>query len=132
LQTDEKPARVNQKWRILVVDDEPAVCGAIKMMVEHGGHEVQTASSGKEALSLLEQHKFDVVITDFSMPGMKGDALAIAIKKRLPNQPVLMITAHAEALKSSGNPLTGVDFVISKPFMLEELHKAIATVFPNN
>ena len=102
------------------------------MMVEHYGHEVQTATSGREALSLLEQGSFDVVITDYSMPGMRGDELAIAIKQRLPDQPVVMITAHAAMLKSSGNPLAGMDFMISKPFMLEELREAIAAVLPKN
>ena len=113
-----------------MVDDEPALGGAIKMMLEYDGHAVQTASSGKEALSLLEQGNFDVVITDYSMPEMKGDKLAIAIKQRLPNQPILMITAHADMLMASRNPLTGVDFLISKPFLLEDLRKAIARVLP--
>jgi CheY-like chemotaxis protein len=117
-------------WQILVVDDEPAVCGAIKMMLEHDGHKVQMASSGREALSLLEQGGFDLVTTDFSMPGMKGDALAAAIKQRLPNQPVLMISGNGAMSKSSGDPLTGVDLVIGKPFLLEDLRKAIAKVLP--
>jgi CheY-like chemotaxis protein len=116
--------------RILVVDDEPAVSEAIKMMLEYDGHAVQTAGSGKEALSLLEQGNFDVVMTDYSMPEMRGDALAIAIKQRLPHQPVVMVTAHADVLKSSGNPLTGVNFLISKPFLLEDLRTAIASVLP--
>lgn len=116
--------------QILVVDDEPAVCGAIKMLLEFDGHEAQTASSGKEALALLEQHRFDVVFTDYSMPEMKGDKLAIAIKEQLPNQPVVMITAHADVLKSSGNSLTGVDFLINKPFLLEDLRQAIVWVLP--
>lgn len=100
------------------------------MMLEYDGHAIHTASNGKEALSLLEQRTFDVVITDYSMPEMRGDALATAIKQRLPNQPVVMITAHADLLKASGNPLTGVDFLISKPFSLEDLRTAIARVLP--
>ena len=98
------------------------------MMLEHEGHEVQTATNGTEALSLLEQRAFDLVVTDYAMPGMTGAALAAAIKQRLPRQPVLMITAHAEMLQSSGNPLPGVDFIISKPFLLKDLREAIAGV----
>jgi CheY-like chemotaxis protein len=112
-------------WRILVVDDEPAVCGAIKMMLEHDGHQVQTASNGMEALSLLEEGRFDLVTTDFFMTGMKGDALAAAIKERLPDQPVLMISANGAIAKSSGDQLPGVDLVISKPFLLEDLRRAV-------
>src|SRR5205809_7329531 len=82
------------KRRILVVDDEPFVCEAVKMMLAFDGHAVETACSGKEALALFENGKFDVVITDFAMPTMKGDELAAAIKARSPTQPVVMITAY--------------------------------------
>jgi CheY-like chemotaxis protein len=130
LQPEVKPTRGNQGWQILVVDDEPAVCGALKMMLEYDGHKVQTVGSGKEALSLLEQHKFDLVTTDYAMPDMKGDELAAAIKERLPHQPILMISANGAMMKSSGDPLTGVDFVISKPFLMKDLREAIARVLP--
>src|SRR5438477_4739885 len=116
--------------RILVVDDEPFVCDAVKMMLTFDGHSVETANSGQAALTIFEKEKFDLVITDFAMPHMKGDELAAAIKARAPRQPVVMITAYAEMLQSSGNPLTGVDFVISKPFLLENLREAIAKVAP--
>ena len=114
--------------RILVVDDEPFVCDAVKMMLTFDGHVVETASNGKEALEMFAEGKFDLVITDFAMPNMKGDELAATIKARSPDQPIVMITAYAEMLQSSGNPLTGVDFVISKPFLLENLREAIAKV----
>jgi len=126
------PASGNQVRHILVVDDEPAVCDAIKMMLKFDGHEVQTANGGKEALSLLEQGKFDLVTVDYAMTGMKGDELAAAVKQRLPHLPILMITAYAEMLKSSGDPLTGVDFIISKPFLLEDLRGAVARVLPGS
>jgi CheY-like chemotaxis protein len=119
-----------QQRRILVVDDEPFVCDAVKMMLAFDGHEVQTASSGPEALELFEEGKFDLVITDFAMPLMKGDELAAAIKLRDPKQAVVMITAYAEMLQTPGNPLTGVDFIISKPFLLENLREAISKVAP--
>ena len=72
--------------------------------------------------------QFDLVITDFEMPVMKGDELAAAIKARTPNQRVVMITAYAEMLQASGNQLAGVDCLISKPFLLENLREAIAKV----
>lgn len=111
--------------RILVVDDEPLVCDAVKMMLNFDGHIVETANNGKEALEMFEKGKFDLVITDFSMQPMRGDTLALAIKERAPKQPVVMITAYAEMLQASGNPLKGVDHLISKPFLLENLREAI-------
>ena len=116
--------------KILVVDDEPFVCDAVKMMLTFDGHVVETASNGKEALEMFEVGKFDLVITDYAMPTMKGDELAAAIKARAPKQPVVMITAYAEMLQASGNKLAGVDFVISKPFLLENLREAVARATP--
>jgi len=125
-----KTAALSRK-RILVVDDEPFVCDAVKMMLNFDGHSVETANNAKDALAMFEEGKFDLVITDFAMPAMKGDELAAAIKARAPSQPVVMITAYAEMLQSSGNPLKGVDFIISKPFLLENLREAIAKASPS-
>ena len=112
--------------RILVVDDEPFVCDAVKMMLEFDGHKVQTASSAKAALESFSPEKFDLVITDYAMPLMKGDELAQRIRERAPGPPVVLITAYAEMLQASQSPLAGVDSVVSKPFLLEDLRAAIS------
>jgi len=112
--------------RILVVDDEPFVCDAVKMMLEFDGHKIEAAGSGQEALALFNETKFDLVITDFSMPGMKGNELAAQLRARNPKQPIVMITAYAEMLNADKTPLDAVDCVISKPFLLEDLRAAIA------
>jgi CheY-like chemotaxis protein len=117
--------------RILVVDDEPFVCEAVKMMLAFDGHSVKTTNSAKDALTILDSEKFDLVITDFAMPAMKGDEFAAVVKARFPQQPVIMITAYAEMLQSSGKPLPGVDYLIGKPFLLENLRAAIAKVLPD-
>ncbi len=121
-------APVGPPRRILVVDDEPFVCDAVKMMLMFDGHIVETANNGKEALDIFSTGKFDLVITDFAMPSMKGDELAAQIKARVPGQPVVMITAYAEMLQSSGMPMSAVDCIISKPFLLDNLREAIAKV----
>ena len=111
--------------KILVVDDEPYVCDAVRMMLAFDGHQVETAASGKDALAIFTPGKYDLVISDYAMPAMKGDELAAAIKSRAPNQPVVLITAYAEMLKSSDNPIESVDFIVSKPFLLENLREAV-------
>jgi CheY-like chemotaxis protein len=117
--------------RVLVVDDEPFVCDAVKMMLNFDGHVVQVAHSAPEALALFEPGKFDLVITDFAMPGMKGDELAVLIKAKCPGQPVVMITAYAEMLEASGRKMPAVDCVIGKPFLLENLRDAITRATRN-
>ncbi len=125
-------APVIKPRRILVVDDEPLVCDAIKMLLAFDGHDVQTAHSASAALAAFAPGKFDVIITDFEMPQVKGDQLAAEIKARDPKQPLVMITAYAELLESSRRPLNGVDFMISKPFLLENLRLALAKVVPGD
>ncbi len=112
--------------KILVVDDEPFVCDAVKMMLNFDGHEVETAASGKAALDLFAPGKYDLVITDYAMPQMKGDELALQLRSRAPQQPIVLITAYAEMLKSSDSPLTGIHSVVSKPFRLDDLRSAVA------
>jgi CheY-like chemotaxis protein len=117
-----------QKHQILVVDDEPSVRGAIKMLLKHDGHEIRLADSGEAALAMFERDKFDLVITDYSMQGMKGAQLAVLIKQLRPDQPIIMITAFADEFKTYGKPPEGVDFIISKPFSQKELREAIIQV----
>ena len=126
----DKPTSEKRGRRVLLVDDEPITCNAIKMMLQYFGHNVETAHSAKDALLAFEKDQFDVIITDYAMPGMKGDELALAIKQVRPSQPIIMVTAHAEMLGSSGNPLKGIDCLIGKPFLLEELNNAIIKVIP--
>jgi CheY-like chemotaxis protein len=114
------------KLRILVVDDEPAVGNTVKMLLEFDGHEVETTNSSQEALGLFESGRFDLVFTDFAMPGMNGHQLAAAIKAGAPEQPIVMVTGHAGTLL----PSPDVDLVIGKPFLLEDLREAIARVMP--
>lgn len=121
-----KPGIISR--RVLVVDDEPVVCDAVRMMLLFDGHKVETAHNAKDALEKFDKGKFDIVITDFAMPGIKGDELASAIKARVPNQPVIMITAYAEMLELSGSQLNAVDELISKPFLLDSLRQAMTKV----
>ena len=118
------------KHQILVVDDEPTVCGAIKMLLEHDGHTVQTADGGEAALAMLEQGKFDLIVTDYRMQGMNGVELAVLIKQLLPHLPIIMATAFADEFNIYGKPSGGVDLVISKPFSLQILREAILRVLP--
>ena len=123
------PANTKKKRRVLVVDDEPLVCDAVRMLLVIDGYEVETAADGNQALAKLDAATFDLIILDFEMPGMKGDQLAAAVKQRLPNQPIIMLTAHGEMLRASGRPLAGIDLLVDKPFRLEVLRDGMAQAF---
>lgn len=109
--------------RILLSDDQQDVREAIKMMLEFDEHTVVEAANGREALALFEPNQFDLVVTDYQMPEMRGDELAANIKRLAPGQPVLMITGSAQPHLE----LTAVtDAILTKPFTLEELRSAVA------
>jgi two-component system, cell cycle sensor histidine kinase and response regulator CckA len=109
--------------RILLVDDQRSVRDAINLLLGLDEHTVVGATNGVEALALFKPDRFDLVITDFEMPQMKGNELATRIKRISPSQPILMITAYAERLDNADNP---VDAVLNKPFQLADLRRAVA------
>ncbi len=100
------------------------------MLLEFDGHKVVTAINGKDALALFDEGGFDLVITDYTMPGIKGDELALALKARVPGQPVIMLTAHAEMIRTTAVPLVGVDQLVSKPFQFQDIREAIQRASP--
>jgi CheY-like chemotaxis protein len=108
--------------RILLVDDQRSVRQAIALLLSLDEHTVVEAEDGIEALALFKPGRFDLVITDFQMPQMKGNELAAKIKLAWPAQPVLMITAYAEQLDQCNNP---VDALLDKPFQLEDLRRVM-------
>ena len=114
--------------RILLVDDEPGVRGSFRMILELDDHVVTEANNGAEALDLSTKGQFDLVTTDFEMPVMKGNELAVKIKELAPNQPILMITAYEKEL---GDPENPVDSILNKPFTLDHLRAAIAKLLSN-
>ena len=114
--------------RILLVDDEPSVRETLGMMLELDGHTVKEANDGAEALALFTKGQFDLVATDFEMPVMKGNELAVRIKKLAPKQPILMITGCGKELGDSANP---VDGILNKPITMDNLRGAIAKLLSN-
>src|SRR5262245_50535836 len=122
------PASENNVWRVLLVDDDLLVCDSIKRMLEFDGHKVAVTTSAAEALAVCEDQTFDIILIDYLMPVTKGDLLAIAIRERLPLQPIIMITADAEKVDAMQRPPPGVDLVIGKPFRLDGLREAIGKV----
>jgi PAS domain S-box-containing protein len=79
--------------RLLVVDDDLGVCCSLKDLLQKERCIVETAGSGQEAMGLLEQKEFDMVLSDVVMPDMDGYAVYCAVKKQKPSLPVVLMTA---------------------------------------
>jgi CheY-like chemotaxis protein len=111
--------------KILMVDDEALVRESMRLLLELDGHEMQEADSGKEALDHLGQKRFDLVFTDFFMPGMKGDELAREVHERNEDTPVVMVTGYPP-----NPPPSEVAKVVLKPFDLATLRSVLSQFCP--
>lgn len=109
-----------------MVDDEPLVRDAMQQMLEYCGHEVESVDSGAAALVELARREFDVVITDFSMPGMHGDQLVARIREKWPMQRVIMASGFVDEYRVFGQPEAHVEALLLKPFSFQELQDALA------
>jgi len=115
--------------RILVVDDSPDVAEAMHDMLVALGHQVELAADGREALAVYKPGKFDLVITDYAMPRMNGVELSETIKRRSPQQLVMMVTAFTFTIAAyDGRPLP-VDCILRKPFHPKELNDTLTRMF---
>src|SRR5579872_3724078 len=98
--------------RILVVDDEPQVAAALRLVLANEGHQVEIAGDAESALSTFEARKPDLVITDFSLPKSDGFCLARELRRRCPSQPIIMITAYAEVMAPDQGQLQDINFLM--------------------
>jgi DNA-binding NtrC family response regulator len=111
--------------KILVIDDDAASCRTLKLHYGQRGFAVDTASNANEGLGRLLEAPADVVISDIRMPGRSGLELLEDIRERLPDMPVIMITAFQD-LDSTVAAMHGgaVDYV-PKPIDIDELDEAV-------
>jgi YesN/AraC family two-component response regulator len=118
---------MDKPLKILIIDDEIHVLNNLCDFLKFKNYNIVSASDGLEGLKLFEndQQGFDLIITDIVMPKLSGTSLISIIKKKSPNIPIIAITGWGEfpgmfALESEA------DRVLSKPFELSELDKAIS------
>jgi signal transduction histidine kinase len=121
----EPPAVMEKPLRVLVVEDEPLVREVIEVYLREDHHEVQTAANGRLGLEKYREGTFDLVLTDRAMPEVSGDILAAEIKKINPRQPVILLTGFGDLMSGAGEKPEGIDLVVSKPFTLNSLRKAM-------
>lgn len=109
--------------RILLVDDDVLIAMSSADMLSDLGHEVVEVHSGKEALAhLVDGTRFDLMITDYSMPGMTGAELAVAAREHFPDLPILMASGYADL--PSGVELDVAR--LAKPYSQEQLASEIS------
>jgi signal transduction histidine kinase len=115
------------RGRILLVDDEPMIAGLGKRMLERLGYEVAIAFSGSEALACVARDpRFDLVVTDQTMPQLTGLNLLERLKEILPGVPVIICTGYSETLNATTARQHGAAALIDKPYRQSDLAAAVA------
>ncbi len=116
---------------ILVVEDNPDNMKLLGWMLEDAGYSYSGAGSAEEALDLLEQRLFDLVLMDVSLPGMDGKEATKRLRgdPRFTSLPIVAVTAHA--IKSEEDAIfdAGVDDLVTKPIDEPQLLELIETLF---
>jgi CheY-like chemotaxis protein len=109
---------VNERRRVLVVDDEPDVLLLCRVNLEFEGYEVAEAADGEEAMQRLREQRFDVVLLDVMMPKMDGWQVLEAVKADpdLKDLPVVMLTAKVQDQDQIRGWSQGAADYITKPF----------------
>jgi len=110
--------------KILVVDDNIDLRIMVSKMLSRLGYEVSSADSAENGLGVFFKDKFDLVLSDYEMPGMDGVAFACSVKKSSPRTRVVIMTGAGKETVFSRKS-TAVDKVISKPFTLAEIDETI-------
>jgi two-component system chemotaxis response regulator CheY len=123
---------VDKNMRILVVDDFATMRRIIKNLLRDlGFNNTSEADDGNTALPMLQNGQFDLLITDWNMPGMQGIDLLQAVRAdaRLRSLPVLMVTAEAKREQIVLAAQAGVNGYIVKPFTAQTLKEKIDKIF---
>ncbi|MFP5264297.1 MAG: sigma-54-dependent transcriptional regulator [Blastocatellia bacterium] len=115
-----------KKGSVLVVDDEEVMRDVLDSLLSSEGYQVELAKTGEEGLDSFQQHTFDLVLLDVSMPGMGGLLTLEEILKLDAEAVVIMITAYATFDTAIAAMQRGAFTVISKPFDNKEITKLVA------
>ncbi|MBN2560678.1 MAG: response regulator [Phycisphaerae bacterium] len=109
--------------KILVCDDEPHILRVVSTKLKNGGFDVITAADGEEALELTQQHRPDLIITDYQMPMLSGLELCARLRAdpAMEGIPIIMLTARGFSLSQEEMANANIRKVLPKPFSPREI-----------
>ena len=117
------------KEKILIVDDETAIVGLLKVAFTKAGYEVFSAESAEDALEILKNEKIFVMYLDLNLPGMNGIDLCRRIKEDIPMAVIFALTGYASLFKLADCREAGFDDYFKKPVNMKTLMKTAEDAF---
>lgn len=112
--------------RVLLIEDEEHIRQTLADLLTGAGHVVETAPDGIDGLARFQRGRYDVVITDLSMPGRSGLEVTRVVKQMAPGTPVILITGWGHLLDPARIQESGVDLTLVKPFRNEQVLSTLA------
>ncbi len=124
---DKTVSPVHGKASVLFVDDEPMLVDIGKMMLEKLGYKVVATNSPLTGLKTIEEKpdRFDLIITDMTMPDMHGTQLALKIKEINPDIPIILATGFTNIIQAQKANPSGIDAVLPKPITMNSLAQTV-------
>ena len=116
---------MNPKLEILVLDDEEIVCTRLKASLEKAGYAIEVFTDSREAKNRIEQHEFDIVVTDLKMAHIDGLQLFQLAHDKWPDCEIILITGFATVEVTREALHKGVRDVIAKPFKIADFIRII-------
>jgi putative two-component system response regulator len=114
------------RGRILVTDDEAGIRQSLSMYLKRLGYEVTEAASADDAVAVLDDHEFDLVLSDIALPGTNnGIDLLAKVKQKSPDVDVIMMTGHLDLDFAIDSLKKGASDFFKKPFLFDELKHAV-------
>ncbi len=111
--------------RILIVEDEESVRDFVVRVLTMHGHSVLVAKDGAEAVELMGDHHFDLLLSDIAMPMMDGISLALKVRAARPHVPILLMTGFADERQRAHNLTLLIEGLLTKPFNMDQLLNAV-------
>lgn len=111
--------------QVLLAEDEDTVREFVSRVLVMHGHSVLEARDGAEAVEQMNQHHFDLLLTDIVMPIMDGISLALKVRATRPNVPIILMTGYANESQRAHNLSVLIEELLTKPFNKDELVAAV-------
>ena len=118
------------RGRVLLAEDEPMIRMLLELALQEVGLDVWSAKDGADALRILEETSFDVLLLDYLMPGMTGLELSARVRRANPDLPIALISGSAALLTNDEITAAGITRTFAKPFDINDLIGWIESVLP--
>ena len=120
-----------EEWKILIVDDDDQIRRAWRRVLEGSGYIIREARNGREALDRIEENPPDIMLLDLDMPVMNGAETLEIVRQRLPDLPVIVITAFGETRLMEDALIHAPFTILNKPCLLDAVLKAVGQTIPS-